>query len=48
MKDEDLIVLCKEAIDRLEDESLPDISIVLEDLHTIRAALVNRGESINA
>jgi hypothetical protein len=44
MSNEDVIVLAEEAIDKLEDESMPDLSVVLDNLHAIRAELVNRGE----
>lgn len=44
VSNEDVIVLAEEAIDKLEDKSMPDLSVVLDNLHAIRAELVNRGE----
>ena len=42
MSDEDLIVLCEEAIDHLETKQNDWIGAVMDIIHEIRASLVNR------
>lgn len=44
MTKEDIIVLCEEAIDRIEEGGELDSKAIFELLHEVRAYLVNQGD----